>query len=276
MDNTLEIAVLMASFNRCDKTLGCIRNVLNQKLSSHYKIKIYLFDDASSDGTALKVSTLYPDVVLLKGGGQSYWSGGMRKLFEYACQCDHDYYLWLNDDVELYDSALERLLQVSESQVGAVVGSCRAHSANQITYGGLEQKRWGNRFSLKRVMPVEDTVKYAQTFNGNIVLLPKYVVEKVGVISDRFTHGMGDIDYGFRVIDAGLKISVIPGFAGLCDANPLPCFLDKNLTVSERFKAISGPKGLPMVEWFYLTKTHMPVTWWIPFLLAYVRILFPK
>jgi GT2 family glycosyltransferase len=276
MDKIFEIAVLMASFNRCDKTLACIRNVLDQKLPSKYKTKIYLFDDASSDGTASKVSTLYPDVVLLKGDGQSYWTGSMRKLFVYARQCDYDYYLWLNDDVELYDTAMERLLQVSESEVGAVVGSCRAHSVNQITYGGLEQKRWGNRFSLKRVAPSEDTIKYAQTFNGNIVLLSKYVVDKVGVLSHRFTHGMGDIDYGFRVIDAGLKILVIPGFAGLCDANYLPRHLDKNLTVRERLKALSEPKGLPMVEWLYLTKTHMPVTWWVPFFLIYVRTLFPK
>jgi len=41
--------------------------------------------------------------------------------------------------------------------------------------------------------------------NGNIVLIPKQVYEKVGMKDPVFQHAIGDSDYGYRVIEAGLK-----------------------------------------------------------------------
>ena len=40
----------------------------------------------------------HPDVRLLRGNGQLYWNGGMRRAFGEAMAADYDYYLWMNDD----------------------------------------------------------------------------------------------------------------------------------------------------------------------------------
>ena len=44
-----------------------------------------------------------------------------------------------------------------------------------------------------------------ELINGNIVLIPRYVYQQVGTNDPYFQHAIGDNDYGYRVIEAGLK-----------------------------------------------------------------------
>jgi hypothetical protein len=55
MNKIFEIPVLMANFNRCDKMQASIFSLLDQRLPSKYKTKIYLCVDALLDGTVSNV-----------------------------------------------------------------------------------------------------------------------------------------------------------------------------------------------------------------------------
>ena len=73
-----KIAVLITSYNRREKTLVCLKNLMEQKGVPGLALSIFLVDDNSSDGTTAAVNAAYPSVTVIKGTGQLFWAGGMR------------------------------------------------------------------------------------------------------------------------------------------------------------------------------------------------------
>ena len=107
----LKIAVLIVCHNRKEKTIKCLQKLYSQKNIENIKFKVFLVDDGSSDGTEHAISQSFPDVVIIKGNGNLFWAGGMRIAWNSAKKKQYDYYLWLNDDVFLYNNFLESCLK---------------------------------------------------------------------------------------------------------------------------------------------------------------------
>ncbi|RYE16254.1 MAG: glycosyltransferase, partial [Sphingobacteriaceae bacterium] len=85
----MQIAVLLTTYNRKQKTVTCLEHVFNQQLPVGVEISVYQTDDASSDGTAEAVRQQFPQVILLNGTGQLFWAGGMRYTWSEALKKDY-------------------------------------------------------------------------------------------------------------------------------------------------------------------------------------------
>lgn len=206
--NNIRLAVLMTCHNRRQKTLACLAALRKQELSPHVVTQVYLVDDGSTDGTGEAVQATYPEIKVLQGSGNLFWNGGMRLAFSEALEDNYDYYFWLNDDTLLYPRALKNLLEAShdlakaEHTLAIVVGSTQDTETGVFSYGGVTR---ANRWHPLRFRPVEpgDEIKSCLTLNGNAVLIPQQVVQKVGNLDPAFTHSTGDLDYGLRVHQQG-------------------------------------------------------------------------
>lgn len=66
-----------------------------------------------TDGKEQAVSERYPQVNIIKGDGNFYWSGGMCVAFAAAIENGFYYYLCLNDEALLYPLAYWSQLRVS-------------------------------------------------------------------------------------------------------------------------------------------------------------------
>ncbi|PHK28356.1 hypothetical protein VF13_40810, partial [Nostoc linckia z16] len=109
-----KIAVLITSHNRKEKTVACLHALFNCSIPTGYQINIFLVDDGSTDGTAEKVMFTFPAVRIINGNGDLYWNRGMHLAWRTALKSDtYDYFLWLNDDVTLFKTALEQLIVTS-------------------------------------------------------------------------------------------------------------------------------------------------------------------
>jgi GT2 family glycosyltransferase len=265
------IAVLLTCYNRSDKTLSCLRSLKSQV---GLGVDIYLVDDGSEDGTPEAVVDEFPDVNLLRGDGALFWNGGMRMAFEAAVRKNYDYLLWLNDDTELVEGAINRLLSVGNAHPSSIiVGSTRDSEGKQHTYGGLKSGKGVFVLRFTQIVPDEDQVVSCDTFNGNCVLIPFCVFDSVGNLSPEFTHGMGDFDYGLRAKQAGFDILVAPGYYGRCDRNPVSSCFDSSISLKERWKALHTPKGLPPDEWTRFARKHAPFIWPAYAFKLYLRVL---
>ena len=73
------ISVLMTSFNRREKTLGCLKGLFAQEgLTSEFSVRVTLVDASSPDGTAAAVNEFLPDVNVIEASSNVYWGEGMR------------------------------------------------------------------------------------------------------------------------------------------------------------------------------------------------------
>ncbi|MGK2907967.1 MAG: glycosyltransferase family 2 protein [Desulfuromonadales bacterium] len=275
-----EIAVLLTCHNRREKTLACLETLFDQELPPGCKLRVYLTDDGSTDGTVAAVLQRFHAIRHLAGDGSLFWNGGMRLAFEEALKGNHDFYLWLNDDTLLDLGAVESLLwayaEVSGG-VGAgaiVVGTTRSPRDGRPTYGGVVRRSSLRRTRFSLLEPGDEPLE-CETMNGNCVLIPRQVAKRLGTLDSTFVHGMGDFDYGLRARATGFQIWVMPGYAGTCDKNPQTgTFHDHSLPLAGRWRLMHSPKGLPTKEWRVFCRRHAGPLWFLFFIWPYLRVVF--
>jgi hypothetical protein len=130
---------------------------------------------------------------------------------EYAVvNLNTDYVVWLNDDISISDDFISNLLSIcgsskyKETIVGGIVRD-KTYS-DWIVYSGLrcgKPIRHINDFSSSPELDVD-------TLSGNIVVIPKAVIDKIGMPNaTKFPHHGGDYEFiklakenGFRVISS--------------------------------------------------------------------------
>lgn len=251
MEKKIEIAVLLTVYNRKEYTLRCLEQIYKQKDVENVFIDAFLVDDASTDGTVSSVRDLYPHVRIIHGTGALFWNRGMRLAWLSAVKTKvYDYFLWLNNDVELYTFAISVLLETAISNEGCIVvgTTCATGVDSVVTYGGRTQ-------TGLLIYPDKVQKQYCDYFNGNIVLIPKRVYEIIGVNDNSYTHSFGDFDYGIRASKQGIKSIVASEILGTCDRNgEKPNWCNPKKKLWERIKYFHSPLGYPPIESFYFEK----------------------
>lgn len=275
-DMKKNIAVLMTVHNRKEKTLACVKNILQQEGLQNITLQVYLTDDGCTDGTIEAVKEYFPDLIIIKGNGSLFWNRGMNYAWREAAKSEHDFYLWLNDDTMLKKEAINILIKCAEqtNSQSIIVGSTYAsESIPLLTYGGRKRNR---KHTL--IPPHENHLIECDTFNGNIVLIPRNVFQKVGYNDEYFHHSFGDIEYGLRASKLGLKNYIAPGILGYCKRNnPIPIFRRKNISLFKRYKLLYSPLGYNPKEDYHLNKKFYPlilcILWFIK---LHINVLFTK
>ncbi|MDQ1141195.1 glycosyltransferase family 2 protein [Pedobacter agri] len=272
----MDIAILLATFNRKEKTLSCLKSLSEQELNPNVKLNVFLTDDNSKDGTAEAVQSLYPHVNVLAGTGNLFWAGGMRNSWRKALEIKADYYLLLNDDTLLSKDCISRLLKYySLGKPDAItVGSTMNPDTKLVSYGGHKLFS-SNKVTSHSVFSETDYLE-CDMANGNIMFVPSSVVEKIGILSETFTHSIADFDYVLRAKKANIKTVVVPGILGYCvDDNLInETIVKRNL--KQRIAHLKSPKGLAYKEYMMFISTHFPSHRLEAFLKIWLRTLFPS
>lgn len=269
------IAVLLTCHNRKGKTIQCLIKLLSQQgLDVDFKIEVFLVDDCSTDGTDEAVKKEFPQVNIIKGNGNLYWNRGMHLAWETAAAAsDFDYYLWLNDDTFLIEEALKKLVEASVQTLNqaAICGSTFSLETNKISYGGNS-----NEGSL--LVP-NGILQETYSFNGNVVLIPKFVYSKVGILDPRFPHAIGDFEYALRIRQNKLKSFIAKDFVGYCECNEkLPNWCSTLISFQKRVRSLYSPLGNSHPYYFFIFEyKHFGLFTAVKhFISIHVRLLMPQ
>lgn len=272
----MTIAALLTTFNRRQKTLACLQSLMAQYLPEDAELKIFLTDDASADGTADAVRENFPEANVYAGTGSLYWAGGMRYTWKKAMAYDPDFYLLINDDTVLSPNAVFDLLKsgmANNADPAIVIGSTCDENSGNISYGG-----WKLRSKLlwksERVHH-QSNMAECDFGNANIMLVPRAVVNKIGVLADHFTHSLADYDYTLKAKKAGVAVKVAPGFLGSCVDDHGNNWKSQNTTLKERISYLKSPKGLAYKEYLRFIKDHFPLSYPSAFCKLWMKTFFP-
>ena len=266
MEKVVRIAVLMAVYNRWEMT----REILEQLRvpPSGIDLCIHIVDDGSSDATSMSL-TQYPRVTSLRSNGNLFWAKAM-KVAQDSVVDQVDYYLWLNNDVKLSSDFFSQILKsVSDHPNTILVGQTADPVSRLISYGGY--KRIGRHPHRFRNVQAESTYEEADTFCGNIVLIPYSINVELEGIDGEFEHGYADHDFGYRAKRMGHAIIVIPGYLGSCSRNPNILRTQSRL---QALRLILSKKYLPIRSQIRFSKRHGGPEWIIYAIFPYLRTLF--
>lgn len=249
------IAVLITCFNRKNLTFDIVT-----KFAKHSEnFDLYVVDGGSTDGTPELLKTLCKELpnVSLFLQEDSYWAESMRLAWEIAIRNqEYDGYLLLNDDLQIENKRIiefvDELNHFGDSEIR--VGQCQDDSRMNVTYGGLARKSAKSQLHFCIAQSEDELV----TFNGNFVFVPKGVVSKIGILSNRFRHSFADIDYGLRASRSNIPIRLIPNPVGTTNYNAAWSESLSNLSLRNWRQILSDPKGIPVREWLFF----LLYPWW--------------
>ncbi|MFA6924563.1 MAG: glycosyltransferase family 2 protein [Bacteroidales bacterium] len=208
------VCVVVPVYNR--------KNYLNKFLLSFQKqtfknYKIIVVDDGSNDGTDLMINTNFPEVILLKGDGNLWWTGAINKGIKYCLDNfqNIDYFLIINDDLEVYENYLQTLVEAILQNPKTLIGSVAVdiEQPDVIIYGGsLNNALTAKGISLNKGKKLssfpKNTTFNVSTLTGRGVLIPKIVFDEIGLYDDKHFKQCGDTELPARAKNKGYKLLV--------------------------------------------------------------------
>ena len=217
MDWASFIYIIIPVHNRMEFTRQCLNSLTQQ---TYLKFKIIVIDDGSSDGTTDMIQKEFPEVVLLHGDGNLWWTGatnlGVKHVLKNATL--RDYVLTMNDDVIVQPNYLEILLECASKHTRSLIGSIALNSDNEaiIEDGGVKINWYTAKFSwltrgreYKTVMDEEPSVIPVDALSGRGTLIPVETFQKVGLYDFlRLPHYGADYEFSHRAKKKGYNLII--------------------------------------------------------------------
>ncbi|MGK7874694.1 MAG: glycosyltransferase family 2 protein [Xenococcaceae cyanobacterium] len=206
------VYIIIPVHNRKNITLKCLEN-LNQQ-GSLQRYHVVVVDDGSTDGTTEAIYSLYPEVTVLAGDGNLWWTGAIKKGMKYAISQEAEYLIWLNDDCYPKKGAIEKLLNVCKNNP-LVIAGCQSLEPDTChpSYGGIVCQN-------NHILPVyasDNSDFECDGLNGNLVCIPKKVIEVIGYPNDKlFPQYHGDTTYTHLAKKRGYKLLICNESVAFC------------------------------------------------------------
>ena len=252
------VYILIPVYNRKETTLTCLENL--KKCGDLQRYHVVIVDDASTDGTAQAINTLYPEATVLPGNGDLWWTGAMAQGMQYAEEQGAEYFIWLNDDCSPDSDALSQLVEFMRSHPDTIAGpTCYTSTSNSLV-------KQHNAFKGRKGFAANPgEVIYADGLSGWCVGIPVSVFRKIGPPDiNKFPHYSGDDTYILRATRAGFKACVIGDikvtlFGPVHPKLNFSSYFRPGLTPSATFEALfwskKSPYRLPTL-FFYQTERY--------------------
>ena len=207
--------------NRLNFTAACVQSLNRQTYTDH---TIIVVDDGSTDTTAEYLETNYPEVIIVKGDGNMWWTGATNAGVKTALKLstsDTDYILTLNNDLVVKEDYLNALLTIAAKHPKAIIGSVSVNinEPETIHFAGT---RWNSKTAKYR-SGLNEPLSYQALKNstdalptdlmpGRGVLIPVKAFKEIGLYDIKyFPHYMADEDFALRAKKAGYELMIATG-----------------------------------------------------------------
>lgn len=183
-------------------------------------IEVIVVDDGSTDGSKEWIAQNYPQIRILVGTGDLWWTGSVNMGIEFALNrfANLRGVILQNDDVALDPEWLINYIHDIESHPQSLIGCATStlDSKDRILYGGRQMHAWFAR--EKKINHLEPREKLSKDYTvtsfdlyGRGLFIPTSVFHEVGLFDQiRFKH-RGDMDIPLRAKKQGYKLLVSYG-----------------------------------------------------------------
>lgn len=205
-------------------------------------IGITVVDDGSTDGSAEWISDNYPEIEIIKGDGNLWWSRSVNLGIKCSIKKGASHVLLFNNDnmVERkYFETLDKAIFLYGADVIIVSKVINLFPEKYIKYAGEICNRKKARF-FKNPNP-EKSLK-VNSAGGMGVIIPVSVFDKIGFFdAQNFPQSRADIDFYLRAENSGIDMYYDPKM--VVYNNNLVSGFKSNINFREVKKAYSYPRG---------------------------------
>lgn len=200
--------IIIPVFNRWHYTRECLESLRRQ---TSQDFRTVVVDDGSTDETATALARDYPEVEVVTGDGNLFWTAGVNAGIRRALALGADRVMTMNNDVVAAPDFVERMLAAAAEHPTAVLGALEFDAdTGETIYGGERLDfRTNTTYNLLKEIPADQrTGLHPVTYlPGRGLLIPKAVTDKVGLFDEkRLPHYLADFDYTSVARRAGFPV----------------------------------------------------------------------
>ena len=154
-NNNLILGIIIPVHNGLEYTKVCLNSLKENIVFAHLndsKVKIIVVDDGSADGTESWIKSNFPEVIILKGDGNLWWSGSINMGVRFAIEhLSCNFILWWNNDIRATNEYLGDLWNIlHEININTIVGSkiYIEHNGKIFSMGGKFDPVIGEKYLM--------------------------------------------------------------------------------------------------------------------------------
>ena len=227
----IRVEIVAPVHNRREITLQCLRS-LSRIDKTNLDVHVVIVDDGSTDGTSEAIESAFPEVEIVKGDGNLWFTEGTNAGIRAGLRHNPKYVLLINDDAVFDEKFLAMMVETAEKNPRSVVGSLlllwdAPHKIFQVApvwdwrAGGW--RHWQNQ----TVWTVPKKAWEVDLIVGNCVLVPAAAITEAGLMNSQKYPNFGDVEYTPRLKKCGWRLLIDPRARVFCQPNNLPASVRK-------------------------------------------------
>lgn len=211
---TESVSIVVLNWNRPEETVACLGSLAQLAYSS---FSVIVVDNGSSDDSAVRIRSQFPDVTLVETGRNLGYGGGNNAGIRKAQKAGASYVWVLNNDTLVAPDSLRLLVEAAQERRSAGMIApkiLRKEPKGVIWYAGgafdprlAKVRRFGAGEFDRGQWDREGPVSFAP---GTSLLLPREAIEQVGLFDEHFFLYWEDVEYCRRMVAAGREIYFVP------------------------------------------------------------------
>ncbi|HAJ34902.1 MAG TPA: glycosyltransferase family 2 protein [Chloroflexi bacterium] len=220
MTETPHVAIIILNWNNPDDTLACLRSVMALDYPVERR-QVIVVDNGSTDDSVARIRAAYPGVTLIETGANLGYAEGNNVGIRYALKGCHDYLLILNNDTEVQPDFLSHLVAEAEADVSIGVVGPKMYflTPNDMVFAAGSVIRWEDgTLDHRGIWRKESDLGplYAESpedvdfIVGCGVLFRRQVLERLGLLDNRYYLNFEDVDICVRAYRAGYRVRYTP------------------------------------------------------------------
>lgn len=206
-------AVVLAHNNLAD-TLECLESLRG---TTYRNLGVILVDNGSTDDTAARVRTEFPNVRIVPTGVNLGVAGGFNAGIVPAMRGGADYVLILNNDISVPPDMVERLVRAAEEdpRCGILMPKILYYDdRSRIWSAGARYRMFPPAIVMRGLNksdgPLYNTPTYLEYAPTCGLLIRSSVFERIGLFDDGYFFYFDDWDFSVRTQRAGFRICYVP------------------------------------------------------------------
>lgn len=218
------VAIILVNWNSFEVTNDCIQSLKNIDYKEH---RVLVVDNGSIDGSAEKLLTNHPEIILIKSETNQGFTGGNNLGFHYAIKNGFTYSIMLNNDSFVEPDFLTHLVQYMEKHpnTGAIQSRIHYNHDRSILWnGGSYYSNWFG-FAYTKGINQKPSKPYLQVkevdwVTGCTFFVRNAVLAETGLLAQNMFIYSEDVDLSFRIKALGYSLiynpdSVVYHIAGM-------------------------------------------------------------
>ncbi|GFP76640.1 glycosyltransferase [Clostridium fungisolvens] len=199
----MKTSIIILTYNKLEHTKQCIESI--REFTEKDSYELIVVDNNSTDETPQWLKD-QKDIKTIFNEDNKGFPKGCNQGIEIATG---DNILLLNNDTVVTKNWLENLITAlysdeSVGAVGPVTNNCSNAQSIAVPYNNLEEMKV---FAEEYNKSNSENWEHRLILIGFCLLIKKDVVDKIGLLDERFSPGnYEDDDYCFRITDAGYKL----------------------------------------------------------------------